>query len=360
MSKNKKKQNKKKSNGETLAKVRLGLSTLLSNDACIRCSREWKGPITLLPIFIALASVVLAVLPTFVTRMNVQGSAVAFNAPVALYDQGLADFTYDLAFDEEGNQRDNVSLEISGGTYHLMGKSVVTGGAEWYTVNRASTGAPIFEVFFNDTPFDDNTFFTNLNTYKTPDGVNRDPAAAKTTPQASYLAFGKQSIRFLKKTDLATNGIAALTGSYELLEGTKFSTFAPTVKDAEGNQLDPYKAAFVDKVREFWADVMNKSYHPAKVAATWQYTGIFAGIDVGLIVLFGLITFLMTRGKRNPFRIYTFWETQKMAYWASFTPAILSLALGFWLTQYAFIFFMFAYGMRMMWMSMKSMRPVQQ
>lgn len=362
MSKNKKKQNRKKGNAETLAKVRLGLSTLISNDSCIRTAREWKGALTILPITIALASIVLAVLPTFVSRINVQGSSVAFSAPVALYDQGLAEFTNNLVFDDNGVEKENPSgLVIDNNTFSLTNKASLTGGAQWYTVTRASTGdAPVFEVFFNDTPLDDTTFFANLNSYKTPEGEPRDPEGKITTVQSSYLAFGKSGIRFTKKTDATSNNVVSLAGTYEKLNGTDFTAFARSIKDADGNQLKPYQTAYVDKVRTFYSDVMNKSYEPAKIAATWQYTGIFAGIDAGLIILFGLITFLMTRGKKNPFRIYTFWETQKMAYWASFTPAVLSMALGFWLTQYAFIFFMFAYGMRMMWMSMKSMRPMQQ
>ena len=361
MSKNKKKKKVRRANPETLAKVRLGLSTLISNDACIRTGREWKGALTIIPITLALASVVLAILPTFVSRMNVQGSAIAFSAPVALYDQGLADFISDLVYDIEGNPRETpIELKIENGTFSLSDKATLCAGNAWYTVNRASTGTTAFEVFFNDTPLADDVFYTNLNAYKTPEGEPRDPEGKKTTPQASFLAFGKNSIRFLKKTDLSTNNIGALTGSYQFLNGTDFTAFAKTIKDADGNPLKPYQAAYVEKVRAFYTDVINKSYEPAKVAGTWQYTGIFAGIDLGLILLFGLITFLMTRGKKNPFRIYTFWETQKMAYWASFTPAVLSMVLGFWLTQYAFIFFMFTYGMRMMWMSMKSMRPVQQ
>ena len=74
-------------------------------------------------------------------------------------------------------------------------------------------------------------------------------------------------------------------------------------------------------------------------------------------MIFGLVVFLLTRGKRNPFRVYTFWETQKIAYWAGVAPALLSLALGFLLTQFSLMLFIFLFGMRLMWLSMKTMRP---
>jgi maltodextrin utilization protein YvdJ len=65
----------------------------------------------------------------------------------------------------------------------------------------------------------------------------------------------------------------------------------------------------------------------------------------------------MTRGKSNPFRVYTFWECQKIAYWASLAPAILAMILSFSLPAYAMIYYIFFYGMRIMWMSMRSLRP---
>jgi hypothetical protein len=73
--------------------------------------------------------------------------------------------------------------------------------------------------------------------------------------------------------------------------------------------------------------------------------------------LLGLTVFLMTRGKTNPFRIYTFWECQKIAYWAAFSPSVLAL-IGFAFPAYAPLVYIFLYGMRVMWMSMRSLRPV--
>ncbi|MDD7715503.1 MAG: hypothetical protein PUJ84_06330, partial [Mollicutes bacterium] len=96
-----------------------------------------------------------------------------------------------------------------------------------------------------------------------------------------------------------------------------------------------------------------------KNTQSWTYCGIMAAVYVGLEFLFGLVIFLMTRGKRNPFRIYTFWETQKMAYWASVSPAILSLIVGFLLPQFAMMGFIFLFGLRIMWMSMRSLRPYE-
>lgn len=359
MSKNKKKKNQKRMSPEAVDRLKTGFATILSNDACIKAGREMKGPLDLIPITIALASVVLAVLPTFTSRINVQGSAVVFNGASANYEQGVSDLLHTLVYDENGAERGTaLTLKIEGGTFSLttQDRDTLLGGPDrWYTVNRASTEAPMFEVYFNQSSFSDDKFFQYIDEYKNPfTGESRGTESDKAF-KCSYLVFGKEWIRFRKRND--TVATAALSGRYDRLEGRNFTQFALSLKE---KGLDYTSIKYQEEVRNYMIDLINLSYETDKIAGTWQYTGIFAGIDLGLIILFGAITFLMTRGKKNPFRIYTFWETQKMAYWASFTPALLAMILGFWLTQYAFIFFMFAYGMRMMWMSMRSLRPIQQ
>ncbi|MCR5348640.1 MAG: hypothetical protein K6E59_03420 [Bacilli bacterium] len=361
MSKNKKKQNKKKQNPQVAANLRLGFSTLISNDAVIRASREWKMPVDLIPITIALASVVLAILPTFVTRMNTQGSTAIFSSPTANMEQGLSNFVETLVYDGETPRDTPIDLIIDeNGTFQISDKAKLTGGANWYTYNRVeeSETVRVFEVFFNDiVNMEDSDFYTYIDANKNPYTLApRDTVEEGVTDtfRCSYLAFGKNSIRFRKRSEVKTS--YSITGDYAHLHGYSFTALATELKD---KGVRSYQVAYNQRIVSAFSDVINRSYDNTRVTGAWQYTGIFAGIDLGLIILFGGVLFLMTRGKKNPFRIYTFWETQKMAYWASFTPAVLSMAIGFWLTQYAFIFFMFAYGMRMMWMSMRSMRPAE-
>ncbi|MBR1846705.1 MAG: hypothetical protein IJ787_03220 [Bacilli bacterium] len=357
MSNNKKKKKTKKISPETAANLKLGFSTLISNDGVIKASREWKGVIDILPICLALIAVILAVLPTFVSRMNTKGSTAIFNSPVAAYDQGLAQFENSLIYDDAGNQRD-LKLTIDGtGTFNFSKEDRValTGGDnQWYTA-KSSSGKPVFEVFFNSTAFNDSEFFAAIDKGQDPytQTARDNSATASETYVASYLAFGKEYIRFRKKSETGV-AFAGLTGRYDRLIGKDFTAFAKSLDSKEYTSK-----AYIEQVTGFYSEVINLSFETDKVVGAWSQTGIFAAIDLGLVVLFGVVLFLMTRGKKNPFRIYTFWETQKMAYWAAFTPSLIALILGFWLVQYAFIFFMFAYGMRMMWMSMRSLRPAQ-
>ena len=361
MSKNKKKKNKRKANPETWNNVKLGLSTLLSNDACIRAAREWHGPIEILPVGLALAAVVLAVLPTFVTRMNTRPSDYILNSVSANYETGLASMLNTLVYDGNGGDRElalNISADGKTFEFSTADRQALCGeNNKWYTINRNIDGVktPVFEAFFNyEADLSDTDFFTRIDAYNDPFGGNERKADV-TEFQASYIAFGHESIRFRPRSGNAA--LTGITGSYQLLAGRNLTAFAKGLKEAN---LKYTSEEYLKRVRNEFSTIVNLSTEPAKVTATWQQTGIFAAIDLGLIILFGGLLFLMTRGKKNPYRIFNFWETEKMAAFASFTPSVLAMALGFWLTQYAFILFMFAFGMRMMWMSMRSMRPMQE
>ena len=118
-------------------------------------------------------------------------------------------------------------------------------------------------------------------------------------------------------------------------------------------KAEQYRKAVIEK----WNSTYDDIYYNTKMITARDSTLIMLGVDALLIFFMGLMIFILTRGKRNPFRIYTFWETQKIAYWASFTPSLLALILGFIFTEYAVMIFVMLIGIRIMWMSMKSLKP---
>ena len=108
--------------------------------------------------------------------------------------------------------------------------------------------------------------------------------------------------------------------------------------------------------------VLNETYLNQKRRSTWANTGIYAGIYAGIIVFLGLMVFVLTRGKNNPFKFLNVWHCQKIAWWAAFTPALLGMILAFVFSgntigQMAFILLI---SLRVMWLSMKQLRPVYQ
>jgi len=109
-----------------------------------------------------------------------------------------------------------------------------------------------------------------------------------------------------------------------------------------------------------WKAIFNETYISQKNTTKWNTTLIYLGVYAGLMFFLGLMVFLLTRGKNNPFNNLNFWICQKIGYFLGFTPAVLALVLGFIFAanvigQMAFIMLI---SLRVMWASMRQLRPI--
>ena len=139
------------------------------------------------------------------------------------------------------------------------------------------------------------------------------------------------------------------------LEGTKLIETVLTV-EGETNQ-SVLNSKYVEGVYNNWIKVYNDGYKFTRTQATWSSSLVFLGVYSALSFFMGLMIFLLTRGKNNPFRYLTFWACFKINAWASVAPGILSLILGFIIPSYSMMFFIILHGMRIMWMTTKQLRP---
>ena len=106
-----------------------------------------------------------------------------------------------------------------------------------------------------------------------------------------------------------------------------------------------------------WKLFIRDAYNFTRLTAVWQTCAIMGGINAGITLFMGLMIWILTRGKNNPYRLFNLWETQKMSWWAAITPSILALAFGFLIPRFANVLFPMLIGIRVMWLSMKSLRP---
>lgn len=360
--KNNQKQRKKMDPAKK-AKILLGFKTLVSNGAVMEAGRTFKW---WFPVVMALFAAILAVIPTFVSNINIQAGN-SFLSTTYGYELGLLHFEQKLDAQE-------VSLVIEDGklkntTNNWNEKMSASDAENWYKVKATDlygegTTATIFEVFYNNTDRTDEAFLKavqqNLNPYVTATDEFRsfdslgNPLSAPIIP---YLVLGKES--FYAASFKATGAAAgAVMGLYDHHNGLDLRSLA--TKNINGDPLTGDALVGRGKTQAIiasWKEFINAGYQSTKIRNTWTWTGIIVAVNVGTIALMGLLIFLLTRGKRNPFRVITFWEAFKMSMLASFSPAVISIPLGFLMTQFAYFGFVIVLAFRIMWMSMRTLSP---
>lgn len=115
--------------------------------------------------------------------------------------------------------------------------------------------------------------------------------------------------------------------------------------------------AYCEGVYKNWKTLFNEGYVDTRNQTLLFTSLIFLGIYFGLTIFMGLMIFLLTRGKRNPFNYLSFMACQKICAWSAVSPALLGMILGFMFSQYAVMFFIILLGVRVMWLTMKQLRP---
>ena len=360
------KNNKKKKsrlNPETKAKIRLGFSTLVSNDACVRAGREMKWD---WPIGLSVAAVIIALVPSFVSRMNVKAGNSFLGSATYGIEEGLVAFQKELVVK-------NAHVRFEDGKAVVENWDAMNHDTDhsWFIYESPVTGIAEFEVFFNSTGLKDQDFVDKVIDNKNP-FTDAKRTAGDGTYHTNTMVLGQSNLYIFKFARNAKTATLSVIGSYARLNGVdlydltskdlKGKTYVYKDKNGEEQTLAYDDADHIEEyasaIRSTWKNVLNEAYNPAKEKTAWQYAGIMAGVYVGLVLLMGLVLFLMTRGKRNPYRVITYWQSQKIACWAAFSPGVLCL-LGFLLQQFALFLFVFFYGMRVMWLSMKAFRPQQ-
>ena len=124
--------------------------------------------------------------------------------------------------------------------------------------------------------------------------------------------------------------------------------------------LSELKQPTLTETVDHTAIFLNEAFNEIKLQNAGIQLAIYLAINAGIVLLMGFVLWLMTRGKNNPFRCYKIWETMKIATWTAFTPALLSMVLGFVIgssNPLAGFMFVLVFGIRSMWLAMKNLKP---
>jgi uncharacterized membrane protein len=117
------------------------------------------------------------------------------------------------------------------------------------------------------------------------------------------------------------------------------------------------EAAYTEGVVKNWNKVFDDTYKSQKSFNVMFFMGLYLLIYIVLVFLMGLLVFFLTRGKHNMFNYLKFIDCQKMTWWIAFAPALLAMLLSFLMPGMASMLFIILMGLRVMWMSMKQLKP---
>ena len=379
MSKNKKKKQSRMS-ASTKENLKLGASAIISNAAVVELGQKkpWYGAI-----ITALLSVVLAALPILTTSLKTKGGDI-LNGTTYGYETGLVHFQQDLYASGK-----KVDWNVENGS---LAVSTVSGWKEFLTTESSGSidTEPWYHHVSNVTKKVDFAVFVAFNNEtktllegkdfsdyvaKVYNGINPTTGAkigttlnvnvgtpssesTETTSDKNHvntIIFGKNTFRVMKAKANGEWAEETSVGSLRDYSGGELplNSLVKNVS-AEPDAVETYIA----DTKKAWSNYLDKAAEKQIIGSAWKMTGLMSAIFVFFLFFMGLMIFIMTRGKNNPYRIYTFWMTQKMSYWAAFTPALLGMIIGFFVNATILQFlFIILFGLRIMWLSMKTLRP---
>lgn len=374
--------------------LKLLLRSLIKNDACVEGGRTYPWWVAVIFFFLSTA---ISLIPTTVTLFTVDAGTLitqaAYDTDKGFYQvlEAMEKDGIDLQFynehtvenfnelkDDEGNQilpyakltgewknGDIVDGELIKKPY-VVTERVITK----YTTTTAEDGTITTEVEEQDVEifklyvFDElnqeqiatkvTAVLQGLNPYVT-DAIEGQDATKNNT---SFALFGKNSFVWVKYN---SNKMPVINDNGDIQGFTPAGQFTGTYKDiASIKFLSELKKPTLTETVDDTAIFLNEAFNEIKLQNAGIQLAIYLAINAGIVLLMGFVLWLMTRGKNNPFRCYKIWETMKIATWTAFTPALLSMILGFLIgssNPLAGFMFVLVFGIRSMWLAMKNLKP---
>ena len=200
--------------------------------------------------------------------------------------------------------------------------------------------------------------------------AKKDATNPKTFYYPSYMVLFQDSFNVVvcygeKAVAGTTNGAADFKHTEANTECLKKLL---TVLDKDGNEVAKDATTAQKMANEEYCNgvlanfkkFLNDSYLASK-AKTTLVTCLFSlAVFAGMSLIMGFLMWVMTRGKNNPNNYFSLWLCFKLEARLALAPGLITLLLGFLLVSYAQMIFILTLGMRVMWISMKELRPVQQ
>ena len=344
--------------------IRDGFGQLASNASAMRGAKA--GPLWLTILFFVFA-LLLPIIPIFVSQVTTNGSTF-----LNTYSYNL-DRTVTYVAMELKNTR---NVEFSIGNDHLLS---ITEGENQINFSEYGNEKKIFAAYtsyFNNDPahpeYELVVYLSDAETDKQKETFLNEVKAINfaldsiTPTESTESVYHPNTIVLFRSgiyvsiyANNATTLIAnSFLGDFKTVDAN--GACLESLLKVEGVAQNMYDDHYTMGVYKNFKKFLDKSYETLKIKNTGLTCLIYFGIFFGASLLMALIMFLLTRGKNNPNNYFSFWLCLKIQARLSFCPGLLAMIIGFFLTSQIPLFFIMFLGLRVMWISMKELRPIQQ
>lgn len=349
-------------------KVFYYIRSLYNNGVCFEIATTLKWFWSL--IVFVLALLVSVIQPT-VSAAQVKGSQLVTQTTSDPFYYGLNAYLDDVANDPNLTITFEKSTSTLSGTYteetypnYVYDGQSISVTKPFYSYYR--NGSHVLDIYVStstDTTLTlNNIVNSNPNYGDASDAVRETLKDQKYIRSSSFILFTKDY--FYARLYTGSTAGNSISGNYKyVLEAfPELTSDSYTLADILGYNIS--SSALIDQKQQAvinnFSAYLDKIYVEPRNVNTWVTFGIYAGLNGGIMIIMGLIVFVMTRGKNNPNRSIKFLQCYSIGFWTSISPAILALIFGFLIPSFGSMLFLLLYAFRVMFLSMKYLRPAYQ
>ena len=341
--------------------IKDGFGSLVSNGAAVRGAKNGPLWLTLVMFFL---SIIFAVLPLFIAQANTYGSTFLKSR-----SYGMERYVTSVALKLQ-NER-HVEFGIDENHLLTVKENDVAvsfddyGSTKFFeSYDNAATGEYNFLLYISSATSKSEKSAVNTviaaNAYT--NGTKEASTATEGVYHPNYMILFKNGVYvaiYGTNTSQVTGSYSGDFNSFKANDSYLAEFLKVTDKDGVVVAQDITNDAYVNGVYKNFKRFLDKSYSTLKIQNMWGTTGIYAGIFAGLNILMGFLMWIITRGKDNPNNYFSMWLTLKIQARMSLCPGLLTLIVGLFLTNYVPVIYILTIGLRVMWVSMKELRPVR-
>lgn len=328
--------------------------SLYKNEPAMSQPQKWW-----LAIVIFFVSILFSVSGTLIQGYQSDASVIYTTTYETALDKGYTYFAQDIADYTSGYdtvlQDDDIMAVVDGKlvtdgifSYVELNDTTAASGSTivpqaTYTQVDGDEEVTILDVYcFNGVdPINSTTDSTLVSTFIDNHIFEVDSDGTATVVPHSYMIFTPTSVQvtIYQALDGTTSdsAIASVTGDLTVYDFFDLGT----LKYSDG------EAATADEVIDNLIAFVDVAYSSVKIESAWYETGVYAVMNMGVILVGGLIFFISTRSKGSS-KHFKFFEALKIASFLSLTPALVTFVTSFFFSTYSSYVFLLVFAFRLM------------